>query len=197
MQTARAAQRSDADRRQRPRNGSGGARATRRTRQHRRRPGPTRAHLAAQDRFVAEGKKLVAEEKAKRDEHPFDMYARMKKAARDDQYPKGVDVFRWKFHGLFYVAPAQDSFMCRLRIPNGILNAWQFRGIADLAERYGGGYAHVTTRANLQIREIQAADGIAVLEELSGARPDRDAAPAPTTSATSPAARPPASIRAS
>ena len=129
--------------------------------------GPDAAHLAAQDRFVALSKNLVAEEKAKRDEHPFDIYARMKKAARDDQYPKGVDVFRWKFHGLFYVAPAQDSFMCRLRIPNGILNAWQFRGIADLAERYGGGYAHITTRANLQIREIQAAHGIALLEGLS------------------------------
>jgi ferredoxin-nitrite reductase len=129
--------------------------------------GPDAAHLAAQDRSIAAGKKLVAEEKAKRDEHPFDIYARMKKAARDDQYPKGVDVFRWKFHGLFYVAPAQDSFMCRLRIPNGILNAWQFRGIADLAERYGGGYAHITTRANLQIREIPAAHGIAVLEELT------------------------------
>jgi ferredoxin-nitrite reductase len=129
--------------------------------------GPDAAHLAAQDRFAAGGKKLVAEEKAKRDEHPFDIYARMKKAARDDQYPKGVDVFRWKFHGLFYVAPAHDSFMCRLRIPNGMLNSWQFRGIADLAERYGGGYAHITTRANLQIREIEAAHGIAMLEGLS------------------------------
>ena len=38
--------------------------------------------------------------------------------------------------------------------------------MADLAERYGGGYSHVTTRANLQIREIKAADGIAVLEGL-------------------------------
>ena len=46
--------------------------------------------------------------------------------------------------------------MCRLRIPNGILKHWQFAGLADLAERYGGGYAHVTTRANLQIREIEA-----------------------------------------
>ena len=127
---------------------------------------PDAAHIAAQDQFVAAGKKLVNEEKAKREEHPFDMYARMKKAARDGQYPKGIDVFRWKFHGLFYVAPAQDSFMCRLRIPNGILTAWQFRGIADLAERWGGGYSHVTTRANLQIREIKAADGIAVLEGL-------------------------------
>jgi ferredoxin-nitrite reductase len=129
--------------------------------------GPDAAHVAAQDRFVAAGRKLVAEEKAKRDEHPLDIYARMKKAARDEQYPKGVDVFRWKFHGLFYVAPAQDSFMCRLRIPNGILDAWQLRGIADLAERYGGGYAHITTRANLQVREIRASQGIAVLESLA------------------------------
>ncbi len=46
--------------------------------------------------------------------------------------------------------------MCRLRMPNGILTHWQFAGLADLAERYGGGYSHVTTRANLQIREIEA-----------------------------------------
>ena len=129
-------------------------------------PGPDAVHHAAQDRFVAAGKKLVAEETAKREVHPFDIYDRMKDQARDAKFPKGVDVFRWKFHGLFYVAPAQDSFMCRLRIPNGILTAAQFAGVADLAERYGGGYAHVTTRANLQLRDISAANGINVLEGL-------------------------------
>lgn len=130
--------------------------------------GPDAAHHRAQNRFVAEGRKLVAEETAKRDEHPFDMYARMKRAARDGTFPKGVDVFRWKFHGLFYVAPAQDSFMCRLRIPNGIVPAWQFRGVADLAERCGGGFTDVTTRANLQIRDIPPGEGITVLEALQG-----------------------------
>ena len=49
-----------------------------------------------------------------------------------------------------------ESRMCRLRIPNGIVKAQQFAGLADLAERYGGGYAHVTTRANIQIREVEA-----------------------------------------
>ena len=44
--------------------------------------------------------------------------------------------------------------MCRLRIPGGQLSAWQLRGIADLADRFAGGYSHVTTRANLQLREI-------------------------------------------
>ena len=57
--------------------------------------------------------------------------------------------------------------MCRLRIPNGILTHWQLAGVADLAERYGGGYAHVTTRANLQIREIEARDAVALIEGLA------------------------------
>ena len=60
--------------------------------------------------------------------------------------------------------------MCRLRIPNGILTHWQFAGIADLAERYGGGYAHVTTRANLQIREIEAKNAVAMVEAHPGPR---------------------------
>lgn len=128
--------------------------------------GPDAVHIRAQNRVLDAGGKLVAEETAKRDEHPFDMYARMKRAAREEAFPKGVDIFRWKFHGLFYVAPAQNAFMCRMRIPNGILSAWQFRGVADLAERCGGGYADVTTRANLQIREIDAAHGIEVIEAL-------------------------------
>ena len=51
-------------------------------------------------------------------------------------------------------------------MPNGILTAAQFAGVADLAERYGGGYAHVTTRANLQIREIEAANSVAVIEAI-------------------------------
>jgi ferredoxin-nitrite reductase len=54
--------------------------------------------------------------------------------------------------------------MCRLRIPNGILNWHQFAALADLAEKYGGGYAHVTTRANLQIREIESKNAVAMVE---------------------------------
>src|SRR5260370_33902229 len=54
--------------------------------------------------------------------------------------------------------------MCRLRLPNGMLTHWQFAGVADLAERCGGGYAHVTTRANLQAREIEPKDAVAMVE---------------------------------
>jgi ferredoxin-nitrite reductase len=116
--------------------------------------GPEAIHRAAQDRFLAAGKKLTAEEMAKRAKNPFDMWEEMRTNAEAGRFPKGTDVFLHKFHGLFYVAPAQDAFMCRLRIPNGILKAHQLRGIADVAERHAGGYADITTRANLQLREI-------------------------------------------
>ncbi len=128
--------------------------------------GPDAAALRAQERVVAAGGKLSDPEKFKREQHPFDAYERLKAQARAAEYPKPPDNFRWRYFGLFYVAPNQNSYMCRLRIPNGILNAYQFAGLADLAERYGGGYSHVTTRANLQIREIQASNAVLMLEAV-------------------------------
>jgi ferredoxin-nitrite reductase len=124
-------------------------------------------HLKAMARFEAQGKKLSPEEKAKRDEHPFDAYARLKAESAKGQFPKGADNFRWRYHGLFYVAPAQNSYMCRLRMPNGILAHWQLAAVADIAERYCNGYAHITTRANLQVREIAAQNATPVLEGLA------------------------------
>src|SRR6202008_4994242 len=58
------------------------------------------------------------------------------------------------------------SYMCRLRIPNGILRHWQFSGLGDLAEQYGGGYAHVTTPANLQICEIEPLNAVTTVEAI-------------------------------
>ena len=127
---------------------------------------PGDVHRAAQDRFLAEGKKLVPEELAKRERNPLDCWDELCEHARLGKPPKGVDVFRFKFHGLFYVAPAQDSFMCRLKLPCGIINSHQMRGVADLAEQFGGGYTHVTTRANLQIREIRPENAPRLLEGL-------------------------------
>jgi ferredoxin-nitrite reductase len=131
--------------------------------------GPEAIHVRAQNRFLAEGKKLVPEEEAKRKKNPLDMWDELRANARERRFPKGTDVFLYKFHGLFYVAPAQDAFMCRLRIPNGILDAHQLRAVAELAESYGGGYAHVTTRANLQIREIRPENAVNVVTGLVGA----------------------------
>lgn len=128
--------------------------------------GPDAAHIKAQDRVVAAGRKLADQERFKREEHPFDAYPRLKAQARDNAAPSAADNFRWRYFGLFHVAPAQDSYMCRLRLPNGILKHWQLAGLADLAERLAGPYAHVTTRANLQLREVAPKHAIELIEGI-------------------------------
>jgi ferredoxin-nitrite reductase len=128
--------------------------------------GPDAIHFKAQDKVTASGKKLVDQEKFKREEHPFDAYERLKDQAKNNKAPSPADNFRWRYYGIFYVAPAQDSYMCRLRIPNGIMKHWQLAGLADLAESYGGGYSHITTRANVQIREILPKNSVALIEGI-------------------------------
>jgi ferredoxin-nitrite reductase len=104
-------------------------------------------------------------ERWKYDENPLDIWDKLVAHAEADKFPDEADTFRFKFHGLFYVAPAQDSFMIRLRIPAGELTSEQLRGLAEIAE-WGGNYAHITTRANIQIRELKPRDVVKVLVRL-------------------------------
>lgn len=128
---------------------------------------PNDLQRAAQDQTVAAGGKLAAEEDAKRKKPPLTRFDEVNALAKLGQFPKGTDVFLTKFLGLFYVAPAQNAFMCRLRIPNGILTAAQFAGVASIADDLAGGYADITTRANLQLREIGPDGPPEVLMRLS------------------------------
>lgn len=109
---------------------------------------------------------LCKPERWKYDENPLDIWDKLVAHAEADRFPDDADAFRFKFHGLFHVAPAQDSFMLRLRLPAGEISAVQLRGVADLAADLGGGYAHITTRANLQVREFRPKDIIEVLTRL-------------------------------
>jgi ferredoxin-nitrite reductase len=128
--------------------------------------GPDAIHFRAQDRVLAAGGQLADQEKFKRELHPFDAYERLKQQAANNEPPKPADNFRWRFYGLFYTSPAQNAYMCRLRMPNGILKHWQLAGLADLADRYAHGYSHVTTRANLQMREIEPKHAVLMVEEI-------------------------------
>jgi ferredoxin-nitrite reductase len=132
-------------------------------------PGPEAVHYRAQDRQVAAGGKLTPEEQAKRKRFPLDQWDDLCRHATEGRFPKGTDVLAFKYQGLFHTAPAQDAYMCRLRFPGGIVPTFQARVVANVAELYGGGYADVTTRANFQLREIRAADAVAVVEALHGA----------------------------
>jgi ferredoxin-nitrite reductase len=125
--------------------------------------GPARA---AQARLLASGGRLTAEEQAKRERHPLDRWNELVQRARAGRFPAGIEVFLTKYYGLFHVAPAEDAFMCRLRLPNGLLTASQVEGIARLTEEYALGHADITTRANLQIRGIGASAGVDVVMRL-------------------------------
>ncbi|HVT73995.1 MAG TPA: NirA family protein [Lacunisphaera sp.] len=109
---------------------------------------------------------LCKPERWKYDLNPLDIWDRLVAHADADKFPDEADTFRFKFHGLFHVAPAQDSFMLRLRLPAGEITSLQLRGLADLAAEFGGGYAHITTRANLQLREFRPRDIVHVLMRL-------------------------------
>lgn len=123
-------------------------------------------HAEAQERFLSAGKKLTAEEQAKKSKDPFQMWDEMRANAAAGVFPKGTDVFLYKYHGLFHVAPAQDAFMCRLRFHGGLISGTQLAGLADVAEKLAGGYADVTTRANFQLREIRPENTTAVVMSL-------------------------------
>ena len=128
--------------------------------------GPDALGRTAQNRVLAAGGKLTAQEMAKRETHPLDQWDDIRRHSAENRFPKGEDVLAFKYYGLFYVAPAQNAYMCRLRFANGLVTSAQMRVLADIAQKQAGGYAHVTTRSNFQLREISAGDGYDVLCKL-------------------------------
>ena len=133
---------------------------------------------------------LCREEIIKHEQNGLDCYPAILANAATNEFPKDGDVFRYKFHGLFYVAPAQDSIMMRARIAGGALNTRQFRGFAEMTSDWGNGFCDITTRNNIQIREILPPNAHKVLEKLvdlgltaqgSGADNVRNITATPTT----------------
>jgi len=90
----------------------------------------------------------------KHEEHGLDCWDRILAHAEVNKMPSEEDTFRFRFYGLFNVSPAQNSFMLRCRIPAGELTSAQLAGLADIADDYGNGKAAITTRSNIQIREV-------------------------------------------
>ena len=41
--------------------------------------------------------------------------------------------------------------MLRIAVPYGLLNSTQLRKVADITRRYDKGYAHISTRQNIQL----------------------------------------------
>ena len=109
---------------------------------------------------------LCKEEQIKHQKNGLDVWDTIVENCDQNVFPEPPDLFRYKFYGLFHVKPAQDSFMLRCRIPGCQLHSYQIRQLAHIAETYGGGYLDITTRGNLQIREIMPEGTIPTLLDL-------------------------------
>lgn len=108
----------------------------------------------------------TAEERIKREEHPLDSFYRIADNARANTAPEKEEVFRFKWHGLFYLTPVKDAFMARLRIPGGQLTSSQMHDLASIARDLTSGYVQITTRANFQMRLIQPKDTVEFLRRV-------------------------------
>ena len=133
---------------------------------------------------------LCKEERIKFEQNGLDSWDSVMARAEEGRFADGDDIFRFKFHGLFYVTPAQEAYMLRCRIAGGELMAHQMIGLAEIAEDWGGGYLDITTRNNFQIREILPENSYKTLLKLreigltsqgSGADNIRNITASPTT----------------
>ncbi len=101
---------------------------------------------------------LIFEERVKHELHPLDAYDQIVENALTNKTPDKEEVFRFKWNGLFFLSPVKEAFMARLRIPGGVVKTFQLRELASLARELTSGYVQITTRANFQMRLIQAKD---------------------------------------
>ena len=108
----------------------------------------------------------IIEERIKRELHPLDAYEQLVENALGNKSPDKEEIFRFKWHGLFFLTPIKDAFMSRLRIPGGVLKSYQLRELARIATELTSGYVQVTTRANLQMRLIQPKDAPEFLQRV-------------------------------
>jgi ferredoxin-nitrite reductase len=65
------------------------------------------------------------------------------------------DIQRLKWYGLFLRNPTPGYFMIRVRIPGGRTTSVQIRALAHLANTYGNGVLDLTTRQQIQLRQLR------------------------------------------
>ncbi len=77
-----------------------------------------------------------------------------------------ADRERLKWIGTFFRKPTPGRFMMRLRITNGRLMATQLATLAALSSRLGSGVMDITTRQQIELRDIQIRDVPQILDAL-------------------------------
>lgn len=112
---------------------------------------------------------LCKEELKKLELHPLDMWPRLEAWTEANEMAVGLDQFLLRHLGFFNVEPNSPGYMIRMRLPGCLLRGDQMIALAEVADKYAGGYSHVTTRGNLQLREIAPKDVLNVFFALRDA----------------------------
>src|SRR5918995_2093798 len=71
--------------------------------------------------------------------------------------------------GTYGQRQAEDAQMLRVKIPQGILNVAQLDALADVADLYSRGFAHITTRQNFQFHFLKLHDVEPAMRRLADA----------------------------
>ncbi|MEM7806313.1 MAG: NirA family protein [Pseudomonadota bacterium] len=112
---------------------------------------------------------LCKEEVAKYQLHPLDLWDRLEQWTSRNEIATGLDQFLLRHLGFFNVEPTSPGYMVRLRLPACQMRGDQLQALAEIAEDYAGGYGHVTTRGNIQLREIEPKNVLNVMDALTRA----------------------------
>jgi ferredoxin-nitrite reductase len=109
---------------------------------------------------------FTKEERIKRELHPLDATEQLIMDARGNLAPEAENNFRHRWNGLFWLSPSHNAYMCRLRIPGGVVRSNQLRALASISRELTTGYIQLTTRNNFQIRNIEPKDCPEVLRRI-------------------------------
>ena len=90
------------------------------------------------------------------------------------QFERGeIGADQWRVfrlvRGTYGQRQAEDAQMLRVKIPQGILTTDGLEAIADVAERYSRGFAHITTRQNVQFHFMKLHDVEPAMRRLAEA----------------------------
>lgn len=91
--------------------------------------------------------------------HPRDIDEFVEKLERFERGEITPDDFkRFRLTRGVYGQRQADVQMLRVKIPNGVLGKEQLDAFADVADRFGRGFAHLTTRQNMQFHFVKMSD---------------------------------------
>jgi sulfite reductase beta subunit-like hemoprotein len=103
------------------------------------------------------------------DEAEIDEFVRtLESFERGDLPPDQWRAYRL-VRGTYGQRQATDAQMIRAKIPQGILDAAQLRALADVGDAWSRGFAHITTRQNIQFHFVKLHDAEKAMRRLADA----------------------------